>query len=347
MLKPERISILFAIILCLFGLWMMNSFMPAILWATILAITTWPMHRYIVTFVLNPRLAAILSTSIVGFIIGTVLIGFIVRISYDFNELWSLVIQKSSIGIPAPSFLHNIPTVGRKLYFWWQHNLSSPNGLIEFLQSTLKLNPEDMLSKIPDIGVTLLDRGLLFLLTLLILFFIYSSGDDWVKQLNSKGTILLGAPWVRYINKVAPAIRATMNGLFLVGIIEAIGLGIAFYIADVPSYMLLATFIGLCSIIPGMAFLVFAGVLFYLWYYGTTFGFIMVLIVGFVLLGIFDSIARPFFIGNSIKLPFLPIFLSILGGFQTLGLLGIFLGPTIFVMLRTLWEDIDLFKSLD
>ena len=44
-------------------------------------------------------------------------------------------------------------------------------------------------------------------------------------------------------------------------------------------------------------------------------------------------------IGGATKLPFLWVLLGILGGVETFGLLGLFLGPAIMAALILLWRD--------
>ncbi|MFP3480162.1 AI-2E family transporter, partial [Burkholderia sp. SIMBA_057] len=47
-----------------------------------------------------------------------------------------------------------------------------------------------------------------------------------------------------------------------------------------------------------------------------------------VFVGSLDNILRPILIGRSSDLPFIIIFLGIVGGLVAFGLIGIFLGPT-------------------
>ena len=44
-------------------------------------------------------------------------------------------------------------------------------------------------------------------------------------------------------------------------------------------------------------------------------------------------------IGGAARLPFLWVLLGILGGLETLGFLGLFLGPAIMAALIALWRD--------
>ena len=49
-----------------------------------------------------------------------------------------------------------------------------------------------------------------------------------------------------------------------------------------------------------------------------------------------DHFARPVLIGGSTRLPFVWVLLGILGGVESFGLLGLFLGPTLLAVLITL-----------
>jgi len=52
-----------------------------------------------------------------------------------------------------------------------------------------------------------------------------------------------------------------------------------------------------------------------------------------------DHFARPALIGGSTRLPFVWVLLGILGGVESFGLLGLFLGPTLLAVLITLWRE--------
>jgi predicted PurR-regulated permease PerM len=48
---------------------------------------------------------------------------------------------------------------------------------------------------------------------------------------------------------------------------------------------------------------------------------------------------RPVIIGGAARLPFLWVLLGILGGLETFGIIGLFLGPVIMAALMSLWRD--------
>ena len=52
-----------------------------------------------------------------------------------------------------------------------------------------------------------------------------------------------------------------------------------------------------------------------------------------------DHFVRPVIIGEGAKLPFLWVLLGILGGVESFGLVGIFLGPALMAALVSIWRN--------
>jgi len=66
---------------------------------------------------------------------------------------------------------------------------------------------------------------------------------------------------------------------------------------------------------------------------------IAIVVIGLIVVGIADHFVRPYLIGGSTRLPFLWVLIGILGGVESLGLLGLFVGPATMAMLILLWRD--------
>jgi predicted PurR-regulated permease PerM len=64
-----------------------------------------------------------------------------------------------------------------------------------------------------------------------------------------------------------------------------------------------------------------------------------VVVAGGVVLFVADHFVRPIIIGEGAKLPFLWVLLGILGGIESFGLVGIFLGPALMAALVSLWRS--------
>ena len=130
-----------------------------------------------------------------------------------------------------------------------------------------------------------------------------------------------------------------MNGLVLVGIVEGILLGLAYAFAGLDSPALWGAMTGLLAIIPfGMPALYGAASLI-LFAQGSETAAIAILVWGTVVMLVSDHVVRPMLIGDSAELPLILIILGMLGGIETFGLLGIFIGPVIMATVVSLWRE--------
>ncbi|MCA0404481.1 MAG: AI-2E family transporter, partial [Proteobacteria bacterium] len=84
---------------------------------------------------------------------------------------------------------------------------------------------------------------------------------------------------------------------------------------------------------------VFVVIALFLFAGGSMIGALIVLIWGTLVMFIADHFVKPVLIGGAIKLPFLAVLFGILGGVETLGLLGLFVGPIVMVLFITLWQE--------
>jgi predicted PurR-regulated permease PerM len=178
------------------------------------------------------------------------------------------------------------------------------------------------------------------LFAFLCLFFFYKDGAALQRQTNAIGAHLIGpARWTLFSLKVPVAVRATVNGLVLVGLAEGVLLGIGYQFAGLPSAVLWAAVTGVLAIIPFGAPLAFCAAAGLLAYQGATIAAIAILVLGFVILFVADHFVRPAMIGNATQLPFIAVLLGILGGVETLGLIGLFVGPVVMTLFVTLWHE--------
>jgi len=72
---------------------------------------------------------------------------------------------------------------------------------------------------------------------------------------------------------------------------------------------------------------------------GSTVAGVVVFCFGVVVVFVADHAIRPVIIGGAARLPFLWVLLGILGGLETFGIVGLFLGPAVMAALISLWRD--------
>ena len=192
---------------------------------------------------------------------------------------------------------------------------------------------------IKQIGFNLAHRSFQVGFTLLTLFFFYRDGDKLILQVNHIGEYCLGERWFRYSDRLPKALRATVNGTIVVGIGVGILMGICYGLVGFPAPTLTGFITALAAMIPFVVPVVFIAVALILFSAGSFIGAIIVLVWGTFVMFVADHFIKPVLIGGAIEFPFLAVFFGILGGVETLGLLGLFLGPMVMVLFVTLWQE--------
>ena len=335
----ELISMGLTVGIVLLALFIIHHFIPSMIWAAIIVIATYPLYRRWREFFANhDNLAALLFTIILSLIFIlplSWLVSILVKELQIFINYLQLINRE---GGQAPEFIKQVPIIGNELVTYWDANISKPGNVRSFL-SNLHLPLTSASYYIKQVGVNLAHRGFQLGFTLLTLFFFYRHGDKLFQQINHIGEFCLGSRWFRYADRLPSALRATVNGTIVVGLGVGVLMGFCYFLVDFPAPTLTGFITAFAAMIPFVVPFVFVVVALILLSYGSMIGAIIVLVWGTIVMFVADHFIKPVLIGGAIQLPFLAVLFGILGGVETLGLLGLFVGPIIMVLFVTLWEE--------
>lgn len=133
--------------------------------------------------------------------------------------------------------------------------------------------------------------------------------------------------------------RATLKGTLVVGVIQGLLGGLAFWIVGLPSPAIWGLLMILFSIAPfiGSAIIWFpaAVILFFL---GMVWQSIFLMAVGFGVISLIDNILRPKLVGKDTQMHPLMVFFATLGGIALFGLPGFVIGPVIVSLFMALGD---------
>jgi len=129
------------------------------------------------------------------------------------------------------------------------------------------------------------------------------------------------------LEQVNVTFSAVVRGFLAVAVLQGFLSGLGFWAAGVRFPLLLGFVTILAAFIPfGGTALVWGPVSGYLIWKGLPHGFPLLLWSALMVSGV-DNILKAWFIGTQVRIPLLLLFLSLLGGLQTYGFLGILIGP--------------------
>lgn len=322
------------------GIYFFHGFLVPVLAALVIAFASWPIYRDLLRQCGGNRTLAA-SVAII-LILTFLVVPIALAISYTISEIgvwFTWAVETNRTGSETPEWMAALPGVGEWIDQQWYRYIGHPGALGELVQLVSGANIGSIYRAVLAAGTGLFDLFLTLLFMMIALFFIYKDGENFVAQVDTLGERILPMRWER-ISRVVPAtISSTVTGMTLIAIGEGIVLGIAYWIAGVPSPVTLGVITGVMALIPGGAPLSFTLVSLYLVASGSPIAGVALFAWGSTELFIVDKTLRPKLVGGPIKLPFLPTFFGLIGGVKTMGFLGLFIGPVLMALLVAIWRE--------
>ena len=309
--------------------------MPAIA-AGALAILFYPVHTKLRRSGMGPNLAAF--TSVVVIVLLTVISTLFIAtsIARDFKSLYAKMSQKSNEG------------GGWEL--WLTHALDRPLTYAGIdvedpqfnLRTTLVGWARAASSGIGNVmkGIAGNLAGILFQTFVALFTLYYLLRDGRAIRRHLKTLIPLEASTIdRLFYEVQNTVVANLYGVVVVAAAQGGLTALIFLILGLPSPVLWGLIAGLCSMIPlvGPPIVWIPATIYFL--VTTQYGKAAILaIFGLGVIGLADNFLRPYVVSGQVKLHPLLIFFALLGGAQSFGLMGIFIGPAALSVTAALFE---------
>jgi len=294
-MKQQTLRILIGVALVAATLVLLHSLITPILWAGLIAMSTWPLRQRVLG-PLGPRFAP-----------------------------W-----------PAAALLTGA-VVGAWLSQAWNDRLSAPGELSAFVHS---LAGEFDFARGRSLAALVAHDTMKFFFCVVVLFFLYLDGDVLATQIVAVVTRELGPTGRRTLALVVSSIRGAVNGLVLVGIGVGLIMTLACIVAGVPHPAAIGLATGVLGMVPFGAMLVLVLVTVYLTAVGSTAAAVVLLVLGSTAIFIADHFVRPKFMTAGTRLPLVLALLGIVGGLETFGVLGLFLGPTLLAIVVAIWREL-------
>jgi predicted PurR-regulated permease PerM len=328
-----------AIGLVAIALWTAADFLPALVWAAILAVALWPLYASFATRVsAEPSsLTAFIFTLIVALILFTPMALAIYQIAQQSDALGGWITQARDHGIKVPDWVARLPVAADSVQQWWRDNLADPKAAAGWLQT---VNGDKASDFVKTFGGQLLHRMFMLFVALIALFIMLRNGRSIAQQFLLTSDRIFGDPGEGLIEKMVDAVRGSVNGTVIVAFSEGLLIGVAYLIAGVPTPLLFTVLTIAFAMLPFGAWAAFtAATVTLLVGGGSGLAAACVFAWGAIVMLAGDHFVWPTLVGGAARLPFLFAFVGIFGGLATFGLLGLFLGPVIMAALLTIWRE--------
>jgi predicted PurR-regulated permease PerM len=337
-LTRTTLAILFIAALISGSIWILRPFLPATIWAVMLAIATWPLLRSLQSKLGGRRALAAAAITIAILIIFVMpfwlAIGTIVRHSAQIVG-WTENLATTGLP-PPPSWLESIPLVGSSAAHLWRDIAN--DDLPELLQKGRPyagMITRWFIEAMGGLGAVFVQ----FLLTVAILAILYARGESAAAMARRFGARLAGTRGEEAVLLAGQAVRGVALGVVVTAFIQS-GIGaFGLFLAGVPfASVFSAVMFMLCIAQVGPGLVLIPAVI---WEFATGDVGWGVFLVAITIAAIaIDNFVRPVLIRRGVHLPLLVILSGVIGGLIAFGLIGIFLGPMILAVAYTLFRAV-------
>ncbi|MGG5820822.1 AI-2E family transporter [Falsiroseomonas sp. HW251] len=337
-LRPARILGLVALGLLGAGCFLvLRPFVSALLWAAILAYTTWPAFRFLRERLgLSPGWAA-LAMVMAGFLlIGLPIVLAAPTSREEVEALRQGAERVLTQGVPSlVNLLTGLPFVGGYIGTWLEGWDATLAGLFEPLKPYAGTIAQNGLSVL----LAVLSGIAELLLAIGLAFFFFRDGPAMAEKVQAMMEKLGGAKTRHLFQLTADVTQGVVYGLLGTAVAQGVLTTVGFWIAGVPQPVLLGVITGVISILPVGAPLVWIPAAIWLFAQGSWGWGLFMLAYGGGVISSVDNVIRPWLISRGADLPLLLTLLGAIGGVLAFGFLGLFLGPVLLAVGFTLLKD--------
>lgn len=315
-------------------------FLSPISWALIIGIITFPVYQRLLSL-LNSRaiLASSLMTLAVVLVFVLPAVSLLSVLAQEVAHLYRLL--SSSLGSDSANLIIQKYAASPQLAPYLDKLKSLLGGTELDLAGSVMSNSKEAVSKLLGFLTSLLSNsfGILvdMVFMLFILFFVYLDGKQATARL--KRMVPLEPDLHQKLSQVIHnVLSGFILGTLLTCLVQGILAGAAYLVLGVPSALLLAVLTAIGGLIPvvGTA-IIWLPAAIYLYLQGAAIKALILVLWGFLAVGMSDNVVKPIFMSSRVTLPILPIMIGAFGGLAAFGVLGAIFGPLLLAILYELY----------
>ncbi len=317
--------------------WVLRPFLPAMIWATMIVVATWPLLLAAQQRLWGKRPLAVglMTVALVLLLVVpfTLAVG---TVAANAPEIGAWVKSLAAISLPPPpEWLADLPLVGPSLAAKWQQIAAvGPEELSARLAPYARQLVGWFLAKAGSLGMLFVH----LMLTLAICAILYARGETAADGVLRFARRIAGPQGANATHLAAQAIRAVALGVIVTALVQSALAGIGLMAVGMPYAAFLTALIFLLAVAQLGPAPVLVPIVIWLYWQGRP-GWASFLLIWTIIVGGLDNFLRPLLIKRGANVPLLLIFAGVIGGLIAFGIIGLFIGPVVLAVSHTLLAD--------
>jgi predicted PurR-regulated permease PerM len=311
-----------AAVLLALVVWILRPFLTPLVWGAILAYATWPIYRRLPGRERRPRIVAAALVVGVGLGIGIPVALLLVTLADEASAIARTVLEWRKSGAPLPETLRNALTLGAFEFLTPVVEAARAGAWLERAGSELS-------RALVSLAGGIARNAVKFGVAMVSLYAFYVSGEHLMDLGRRLAPLLFPVAPARFLEGIGASVRAVMFGLLGTALAQGVLAGGGMAVAGVPSPVALGAATALISVLPGGGGAITLAAAAWLAFSGRWLAALLLALWAVVVVSSMDNLLRPMLISERGRIPFLVVFLGVLGGLAAFGLVGVFLGPVV------------------
>ena len=315
-----------------------RTFLPALVWAAILATASYPVFERLSRFLKRPRLASALTCVLITLLVVVPLIFVLILLAEQSVQAYDLLQSKINVkGLSRLDVLRQSAIYQSVLSHMQALGLPEPD-----LRATL-VRAVQAISQFLVGNSAVVFSGLTrfvfhFFIALLALYYFLLWGPEVLQRIRRLAPLRPEHEQV-ITQTFKDMTAATLQAGLATALVQGAAGGLVFLLFRVPSPLLWGAVMAVLSLVPvvGTALVWLPVGIFYL-LTGAVGKGVAFLAVCALVVGTIDNVVKPFFIGRKTEINTLWLFLAVMGGISVFGFLGFVLGPLLITILLAFVE---------
>ncbi len=321
-----RIGIVVVLVLWCFSI--IKPFLGMTLWGMIIAIAVAPGYENLAARLGNRR-------GLAAFLIVLILMGLIILPAMAFTgtivdgaKTVAERLGEGDIDVPPPpESVASWPIIGERLANFWLLASGNLEAALDQVQPQIRALSKWLLGAAATAGFGTLG----FLASIIIAGVLLPRSDQAGRTSVKLFEHLVGERGQEMHKLTQSTIRSVARGILGVAIIQATLAGIGLFFVGVPAAGLLTMAILMLCVVqlgPGLVMIPVA-----IWLFSTGDNLTAILFTIYAVpVIVIDNFLKPILLGRGVDVPMLVIFLGAIGGFLSMGIIGLFVGATVLVL---------------
>jgi predicted PurR-regulated permease PerM len=302
----------------------LRPFLLLVVWGIIIAIAAYPGYRRLTALLGGHKtVTAVLLTLVMLSVLilpGVLLTGTLV----EGVQSVTAQMKSGSFAIPAPpENVQSWPLIGKPIAKAWGLASSNLEAVIEKFAPQIRSAIPALLSFTAGIGLSVAQ----FVLSILLTGVLLANAQTGEKVARSLADRVFGSRGAEFEELARSTIRSVTSGIVGVAVIQSVFASIGFVVVGLPGAGLWALAFLIAAVLQVGVILLIPAVIYAFAITSTTKA--VVFLVWCAIVGLMDNVLKPILLGRGAAVPIAVVFLGAIGGFMSMGLIGLFVGAIV------------------